>query len=150
MLSELVVRPGTPPPLHAVAAELEARGGAQLVVHQTTFARAYVYCGEWVADCPAGCNNTEFITSKDPRRRGVAGVRGAPHTAFRCSYCRYVSESIHWPPDAEQILDVLDERPLPHTRNWYPSGHVTAVRCGIPDGQSVQDLIAENIAHGVA
>jgi hypothetical protein len=46
-------------------------------------------------------------------------------------------------------MAVLELRPIPHTRNWYPAGHETAVRFGIPDGQTVGQLRDENAEHGV-
>lgn len=132
-----------------VAGELLAAGKtSQTIVHASSAARAYVYGGEWVADCPTGCNNTELITGKSPQHRGKAGSRGVPYAHFTCSYCGHQSQ-IDWPQDAEEITQVLDRRPIPHTRNWYPIGHNVAVRAGIPDGQSVDELLVENAIHGV-
>lgn len=97
--------------------------------------RAYVNHGRWVGDCNRPhCANAEKLT---------AGQR-----VFHCSNCRQISE-VDWPPDAEQITQVLDKRPVPQTRNWFPSGHELAVRSGTPHGQSVADLETENHDYGV-
>lgn len=150
-MGELAVPQRTLAIARTIAADLQVRGRpGQLIVHKTNYARAYVYAGEWVADCPRGCGNVEFITEKNPRHRSALHyVAGEPHTSFRCSYCQYHTASIHWPADGEQIMDVLSRRPIPHTRNWYPEGHITAVRHGIPDGQTVEELVAENVENGV-
>lgn len=122
---------------------------SQTVVHATTFARAYVYHGEWVADCPRdGCTNVEYVTGKHPRHRGRAGTRGVPYEAYVCTYCGYQAP-IEWPLDGEEILRVLERRPVPLNRNWYPAGHRVAVKAGLPHGQTVAELVAENLAHGV-
>ena len=107
-------------------------------------ARAYVYAGEWVADCPTGDNGTEFLfrpaTPNGPRVKRV--------DFFMCSYCGYQA-FIDWPVRMMEISQVLGQRPLPGTRNWYPADHPVAVKCNIPHGQTVRDLIDENEQHGV-
>lgn len=132
-------------------ADLARRGrDQQLIVYAASFARARVYCGEWIADCPReDCNNAEFLTDKPPHLRGVAGVAGVRRERFMCSNCFYIATSVHWPDDADDLMRVLDRRPVPGTRNWYPEGHPEAVLCGKPDGQSVAELLAENREHGV-
>lgn len=100
-------------------------------------ARAYVYSGDWVADCPRECGNVEYLFDGDKRR-----------ASFFCSYCRFISE-IDWPKNAADIMGVLSLRPIPHTRNWYPQDHSVAARAAIPHGQSVGDLWEENEEHGV-
>jgi len=108
-------------------------------------ARAYAYCGEWVADCPAGCNNVEFLfMSARPR-----GPKIVQKPMFSCSYCGEEAE-IKWPEDMFAIMEVLMRRPIPSNRNWYPKDHETAIRFKIPHGQSIQDLREENEAHGVS
>jgi hypothetical protein len=108
-------------------------------------ARAYVYSGEWVADCPRdGCANAEFLHRAS--RRG--GPRDVVQGFFRCSFCG-TQASISWPGNQHAILAVLGRRPIPSTRNWYPSDHPVAVRFGLPHGQSVRDLEDENEEHGV-
>jgi hypothetical protein len=111
----------------------------------TATARAYVYSGMWVADCPQGCGGTEQLYEAE--RKG--GPRTRRRTLFHCSYCKAVTSHIEWPPDEAELMAVLELRPIPHTRNWYPAGHETAVRFGIPDGQTVGQLRDENAEHGV-
>lgn len=108
-------------------------------------ARAYVYNGEWVADCPRpGCGNVEFLYR--PSRRG--GPRDVVQSVYQCSYCGMQAD-ITWPDNQHAILAVLARRPLPNTRNWYPTDHPVAVRFGLPHGQSIKDLEGENEEHGV-
>lgn len=109
-------------------------------------ARAYVYQGEWVADCTRqpDCGNVEFLM--EPVMKG--GPRINPKPVFLCSNCTMMA-AIDWPHDMLGIMEVLGRRPVPQTRNWYPRDHVTAVRHRIPHGQSVADLQAENREHGV-
>jgi hypothetical protein len=108
-------------------------------------ARAYVYSGDWVADCPReGCANVEHLYR--PSRRG--GPRDAPIGFYLCSYCGAQGD-VAWPDNRLEILAVLSRRPLPATRNWYPTDHPVALRFGLPHGQSVRDLADENEAHGV-
>lgn len=134
----------------AFTREMAARGRTgQLVVWESTYARAYVYAGQWVADCPQSCGNVELLFAGNDRK-----------DVFICSYCKCLATSIHWPidpdpkreqdyPMTEQIMDVLNRRPIPHTRNWYPEGHMTAIKLGIPDGETIEELIAENHEHGI-
>jgi hypothetical protein len=95
--------------------------------------QAYVYNGMWVADCPAGCHNTERLFTPE----------------FTCSYCGYTSTDTTWPDDSAAIMHVLELRPFPHNRNWYPANHPVAAAAHIPSGQTVDDLIAENTEHGI-
>lgn len=134
----------------ALARDMELRGRpGQLVVWSTSYARAYVYSGEWVADCPQRCGNVELLTIKDDRDRSRAGSRGIRKDTFFCSYCKMTATSIHWPDNAEEIMEVLDRRPVQHTRNWYPEGHITALYFGIKDGETLEELQAENAEHGI-
>lgn len=110
----------------------------------TSRARAYVYSGDWVADCPRECGNVEYLY----HRAHPGAPWGEQKSTFFCSYCRMVAE-IEWPGDMDGIMAVLSARPIPHTRNWYPHGHATAVRFSVPHGQSVQDLLDENRENGV-
>lgn len=131
--------------------DLERRGRTgQLIIWSSSYARAYVYAGEWVADCPAKCGNVELLTIKRDQDRGRAGVPGTRKETFFCSYCKETATSIHWPENAEEITEVLDRRPVPHTRNWYPEGHITALSFGLDDGQTIEELLAENDEHGIA
>lgn len=113
----------------------------------TAMARAYVYSGEWVADCPRGCGNVEYLYDL-ANPQDLTGPRTRQKPQFYCSYCRLIT-GIEWPHDMESIMEVLGLRPIPHTRNWYPEGHDTALQFRIPHGQSVDDLRAENVENGV-
>ncbi len=95
-------------------------------------ARARVNHGRWIADCP--------------RRYCANAMRLEPGQAtFHCGGaggCLMVAD-IEWPADADSIWEALLERPVPTTRNWYPDGHVEAVRLNLPHGQTAADLRAE-------
>ena len=94
------------------------------------FARAYVNYGRWVADCEQPyCNGAERL---EPRQAQI-----------HCTNCHWEAP-VEWPADADAIWEVLAVRPVPGTRNWFPSGHELALRPGTPHGQTVADLIAEN------
>lgn len=110
-------------------------------------ARAYVYSGDWVADCPRACGNVEHLYARaNPRDANSPRIVQLP--GFACSYCK-ATAPIDWPPNMADITAVLVLRPIPHTRNWYPADHDTAMQFRIPHGQSVDDLRAENAEHGV-
>jgi len=134
--------------------ELAVRGKTgQLIIWRSTCVRAYVYRGRWVGDCPVeGCKDAEYLTVEPLyANRYTKEARWDRKDYFICSnlQCGTVTNSIQWPADADEIEDVLNLRPLAMTRNWYPAGHITAVQHGIPEGQTVADLLAENIEHGV-
>lgn len=108
-------------------------------------ARAYVYRGDWVADCPrVGCGNVEFLY----QAAAIGGPRTIRKPFFHCSNCG-MQAMIDWPDNEHEILSVLVARPIPDTRNWYPQDHPVAINFRIPHGQSVRDLQDENEAHGV-
>lgn len=118
----------------------------------TNRARAYVYAGMWVAQCPGGCNNVEPLFDPENRHlyREVRADAPRPRRrpVFYCTYCGHVAE-IEWAQDEAEIMAVLERRPIPHNRHWYPQGHEFAIRAGIPHGQTVADLEDENREHGV-
>ena len=90
---------------------------------------AYVYSGVWIADCSyKDCRNAQPVH---------------PGKAWRCVNCNHLANVV-WPDDAEGIERTLAMRPVPGTRNWAPAGHRQAISCGFPDGQTVDDLRAEN------
>lgn len=108
-------------------------------------ARAYVYAGDWVADCVRlGCGGTEHLFDRSSPR----GPRTVRRGSFFCSYCKAVAP-VEWPTNTGEIMGVLNLRPIPHTRNWYPSGHETAVKLRLEDGQTIQNLRDENAEHGI-
>ncbi|WP_344890463.1 hypothetical protein [Actinomadura meridiana] len=103
-------------------------------------ARAYHNYGRWVADCPRPfCANARRLEPGQERFWCGPEEKG----------CCRLDCPIEWPPDAEDIDRVLKRRPVPATRNWFPSGHDLAVRAGIEHGQTVADLLAENQLFGV-
>lgn len=106
---------------------------------------AYVYGGEWVADCPAGCNNVEFVYEKT----FMNGPRDRRRNFFQCSHCGFACEKIVFPRREHEILEILMKRPDPSTRNWYPQDHPVAIKFHLPHGQSPADLVAESEEHGV-
>lgn len=91
-------------------------------------AQAYVNHGRWIADCPQMCGGALELKPKE--------------TQFACRECKWIGV-VDWPHDADEIMEVLQERPIPKTRNWFPRGHYLAVRTNTPHGQSVADLIQE-------
>lgn len=114
-------------------------------------ARAYVYAGDWVADCPRACGNVEHLYLR-ANRRDPNAPRVVQAPSFYCSYCKLGNAEtvpIEWPPDLADIMAVLMLRPVPHTRNWYPKDHDTALKYRVLHGQTVDELRAENAEHGV-
>jgi hypothetical protein len=117
----------------------------QEIIDADTPARAYVYHGEWVADCPRhGCNNVEHLF----RPLRPKGPRVQKVDFFACSYCGWQA-FIDWPARMLDISQVLAQRPVPDTRNWYPQDHPVAVQFGVEHGQTVRQLIEESEANGV-
>ena len=116
-------------------------------------ARAYLYNGEWTADCPReGCANAEYLYGL--RRPGHPAGPGNPRDvrkpAFLCSYCQQAA-LIDWPPQdfMEAAAELLSRRPVPSNRNWYPEDHEGALRFRIEHGQTLDQLREENRAHGI-
>lgn len=83
---------------------------------------AYHNWGRWVADCAdPDCPNAEQVSPGQKR--------------MLCSFCHQQS-TVEWPTDWAEIETVLRTRPVPSTRNWWPH-------------ETVNDLIVENVEHGV-
>jgi hypothetical protein len=80
---------------------------------------AYANHGRWVAGCPR-CNSAEHLRERE--------------RYFRCQLCGF-NDRLRWPRNHKQIEAALAPRPTPN-RNWYP-------------GETVGELIAENIEHGI-
>lgn len=117
----------------------------------TDKALAFVYSGDWVAECPMPyCGNVEHLFDRVNPRVPVS-PRLVPKVMFVCSHCG-LEIGIGW-PEPEMIagiMETLNRRPVPHTRNWFPLDHPLAVRMGVKEhGQTVDDLKAENAAYGV-
>jgi hypothetical protein len=99
---------------------------------------AYVNHGRWIADCPRPhCNSARRLEPRQARFH-CAGEGGC---GMDCP--------VGWPPNPDELWEVLERRPVPMTRNWFPAGHGLAVRAGVEHGQTVADLVAENHEHGV-
>lgn len=110
-------------------------------------ARAYVYSGDWVADCTrTGCANVEYLFT----RTYPNGPRMVLKPFFTCSYCGQEAQ-IDWPPmeTMQGILSALAKRPIPGNRNWYPRDHEIAIRFGVAHGQTVDELREESRANGI-
>ena len=88
--------------------------------------QAYISEGRWVADCPAGCGGALLMPLNDPW--------------YFCVNCGSGWHRVVFPPAMREIQTLLLKRPLeggiPKTRNWRV-------------GESVDQLRAENLAHGV-
>ena len=117
-------------------------------------ARAYVYAGEWVADCPRpDCYSTEFLFNPVDASRpaGPLNPRMVRKPMFHCVNCGLIC-GMEFPPEdvRNEIMHVLAQRPVPQTRHWYPKDHPVAIAARIPHGQSPDDLRRENHEHGVA
>lgn len=94
---------------------------------------AYINEGRWVADCPQpGCACAEKLTPGQ--------------FVYSCGdpSCLAMAE-VTWPPalEAHNVWAVLQERPNLAVRNWYPEGHPTAVRYGLPHGETAAELAEE-------
>ena len=78
----------------------------------------------WIVQCPI-CNSAQVAARDDHR--------------FFCIECENGGRgwvTVIWPEDADAIEEVLMLRPDRNTRSWVP-------------GETVEDLLAENDAHGV-
>lgn len=94
---------------------------------------AYVNHGRWLVDCVRrDCANAEQLT-------------GGQSVAV-CQNCRLLLD-VTWPADPDGVWDALACRPVPQTRNWYPTGHHLALRWGLPHGQTPADLRVETADH---
>lgn len=91
-------------------------------------ARAYVNHGRWVADCPVGCGGALSLNWGEVN--------------FYCPECHTITP-VEWPPNVDEIMEELEKRVNPRTRNWFPKDHEVAVRGSIPHGQTVEELREE-------
>jgi hypothetical protein len=117
----------------------------------TERAVAFVYSGDWVAECPRPyCGNVEHLFDRvNPALATSPRLR--PRQQFTCTHCG-LQVDIEWPEAdlVQGVMAALNRRPVPHTRNWFPADHALAVRMGVREhGQSVDDLLAENAEYGV-
>lgn len=105
------------------AVVLAPQPGGLMLVDREDITLARHNWGRWIVDC-----GSQFCTS------ALQLVPGTP--IMRCWDCGWVTEQIVWPDAADMIETILMMRPLEWTRNWEP-------------GETVADLIAENLQHGI-
>lgn len=77
--------------------------------------------GRWIVDCRSCPSALQLPPGAD---------------VAECWDCEAPIGPLVWPPDPGAIEAALSFRPDPNTRNWEP-------------GETVIDLIAENVAHGL-
>lgn len=101
------------------------RTGVNLEKGIAPFASIAVYInhGRWIAECP-DCHGAQLACRTDHR--------------FLCNDCGNIAveglwRPVDWPANPGAIEEALDMRPLAN-QNWVP-------------GQTVDDLLAEEIAH---
>ena len=91
--------------------------------------KAFIDEGRWLVSCV--CNSAAYVTPS--------------HPYFLCAVCGardwYI---VDFPPDRAAIEAVLELRPERANQNWYPEGALP-----VQAGETLDDLIAENRAHGV-
>jgi hypothetical protein len=114
-------------------------------------AYAYVNHGRWVVECPSPtCRSAELVApggSKKlrcmcpdqvvcahPKPVAVTVNRSAKDGTVKRFVCGQRIEPL-FPPDHDEIEEVLGMRPTMEARNWYP-------------GETVPMLVAENLEHG--
>lgn len=100
-------------------------------------AYAYVNHGRWVADCPF-CPGAERVWPSGQLQRNddVDYPFGITRSGLHCGFTGRTCPVV-FPEQAPAIDAVLTKRPVEATRNWRP-------------GETVADLTAENVEHGVA
>lgn len=93
--------------------------------------QAYCNHGRWIADCCRQyCQSAIQLTTGQQ--------------FFNCAECRQEAVVL-WPSNVGELTEVLSARPVPSTRNWFPSGHELALRSGCDHGQTVQQLKDEQM-----
>jgi hypothetical protein len=115
--------------------------------------RARLYCGDWIGDCTrSGCAGAEFLFAlRSPGNpAGPLNPRDVRRNAFLCTNCLQLDD-IEWPEEEFMmaVQQVVSLRPVPQNRNWFPEDHPLALASHVAHGQTIDDLRAENSAHGV-
>jgi hypothetical protein len=107
----------------------------QLLLATDLKAVAWMYSGQWVADCPRPtCFNVEKRGQCDDRTTG-----GLTADQF---YCRPshggcgVRCAVEWPYRITEIEKLVLARPFKDNQNWRP-------------GEDLLDLLGENLQHGI-
>lgn len=107
------------------------------MVSNKAVAYARVNYGRWLVDCP-WCGSAQNASREDHR--------------FFCVECgnntvKNVWIPVEWPPEWREIELLLGVRPIPANMNWFPGKGPTVVLH--PERETLADLQAENIEHGV-
>lgn len=113
--------------------------------------KAFVSEGRWVVFCgDADCGAAEEQWRPEGDKFTPVGLGDGPQMLRRkpdgtpfgirgdVAYCGNCGNQtlIEWPSNRDEIAAALKGRPVPQTRNWYP-------------GETVEDLVEENAAHGL-
>jgi hypothetical protein len=110
-------------------------------------ALAYLNHGRFVADCPApGCNDARLVYEVNPQTGVPTGRRLEQDVCAK----GHPFDIVMPPAQLEaQIVAAVADRPDDADKAWYPKAHVRAALAGLPTGQSVAELVAENdeVAH---
>lgn len=96
---------------------------SDLAIVGTAYAEAYF--GAWIARCPSPWCDSAMQVDRGQVEFHCGGLGG-------CGW----GAPIQWPADPDGVETLLLMRPAPRNRNWRP-------------GESLQDLLAENLAHGI-
>jgi hypothetical protein len=99
---------------------------------------AYVNHGRWVAHCETdGCSGAEMVWPGGAVRELESGRKYgiSRQGVLHCGNCGQTSQ-VSFPAERPQITRILNRRPVPETRNWYP-------------GETAEGLAAENAEKGV-
>lgn len=91
----------------------------------------------WVVDCTT-CSSALGVpaaATDGPELARWAITLKVGDAETRCWDCKSAIGPIRWPNDPAGIEAILSYRPDPATRNWEP-------------GETLEDLLAENAAHG--
>lgn len=106
----------------------------RLLLATDLLAVAWLYHGQWVANCPRACGNAEKRGRCDD---GTTG--GLDSDRF---YCREshggcgLRCAVEWPYRIAEIEALVLARPFRDTRNWRPD-------------EDLIDLVGENMRHGI-
>lgn len=105
-------------------------------------ALAYLNHGRWVAECPTlGCTDARLVYEVNPQTGLPTGRQLGEDVCAKGHPFAIVMP----PAQLEaQIMAAVADRVDDADKAWYPKDHVRAKLAGLPTGQSVADLVAEN------